>query len=79
MQFISVSINNQLVELGSPLPDSIYEFSVLLFMNVALNAAINNKNSVALFSLEMGADEIAKRMFGCKFQLQMSESHQQPP
>ena len=39
MQFISVSINNQLVELGSPLPDSIYEFSILLFMNVALNAA----------------------------------------
>ena len=39
MQFISVSINNQLVELGAPLPDSIYEFSVLLFMNVALNAA----------------------------------------
>ena len=39
MQFISVSINNRLVELGAPLPDSIYEFSVLLFMNVALNAA----------------------------------------
>ena len=39
MQFISVSINNQLVELGSPLPDSIYEFSVLLFMNVTLDAA----------------------------------------
>lgn len=38
MQFISVSINNQLVELGSPLPDSIYEFSVLLFMNVTLDA-----------------------------------------
>ena len=39
MQFISVSINNQLVELGSPLPDSIHEFSVLLFMNVTLDAA----------------------------------------
>ena len=39
MQFISVSINNQLVELGSPLPDSIYEFSVLLFMNVTLDTA----------------------------------------
>ena len=39
MQFISVSINNQLVELGSPLPGSIYEFSVLLFMNATLDAA----------------------------------------
>ena len=39
MQFIAVSINNQLMELGSPLPDSIYEFSVLLFMNVTLDAA----------------------------------------
>ena len=39
MQFISVSINNQLVELGSPLPDSIYEFSVLLLMNATLDAA----------------------------------------
>ena len=39
MQFISISINNQLVELGSPLPDSIYEFSVLLFMNVTLDVA----------------------------------------
>ena len=39
MQFISVSINNQLVELGSPLPDLIYELSVLLFMNVTLDAA----------------------------------------
>ena len=39
MQFITVSINNQLVELGSPLPDSIYEFGVLLFMNVTLDAA----------------------------------------
>ena len=39
MQFVSISINNQLVELGSPLPDSIYEFSVLLFMNVTLDAA----------------------------------------
>ena len=39
MQFISISINNQLVELGSPLPNSIYEFSVLLFMNATLDAA----------------------------------------
>ena len=39
MQFISVSINNQLVELGSPLPNSIYEFSVLLFMNATLDTA----------------------------------------
>ena len=39
MQFISVSINNRLVELGSPLPGSIYEFSVLLFMNATLDAA----------------------------------------
>ena len=39
MQFITVSINNQLVELGSPLPDSICEFSVLLFMNATLDAA----------------------------------------
>ena len=39
MQFVSISINNQLVELGSPLPGSIYEFSVLLFMNVTLDAA----------------------------------------
>ena len=39
MQFVTVSINNQLAELGSPLPDSIYEFSVLLFMNVTLDAA----------------------------------------
>ena len=39
MQFISISINNQLVELVSPLPDSIYEFSVLLFMNVTLDVA----------------------------------------
>ena len=40
MQFISVSINNQLVELGSPLPDSIYEFSVLLFMNATLDVTL---------------------------------------
>ena len=39
MQFISISINNQLVELGSPLPNSIYEFSVLLFTNATLDAA----------------------------------------
>ncbi|MBQ4262866.1 MAG: replicative DNA helicase [Bacilli bacterium] len=32
-------------------------------LNIALNAAINNKNSVAFFSLEMGAEEITKRMF----------------
>ena len=34
-------------------------------LNIALNAAINEKKSVAFFSLEMGAEEIAKRMFGC--------------
>ncbi len=34
-------------------------------LNVALNAAIQSKKSVAFFSLEMGADEIVKRMFGC--------------
>ena len=34
-------------------------------LNVALNAAINEHKSIAFFSLEMGADEIAKRMFGC--------------
>ena len=34
-------------------------------LNVALNAAIKNKNSIAFFSLEMGVEEIAKRMFGC--------------
>ena len=34
-------------------------------LNVALNAAIKNKNSIAFFSLEMGAEEIIKRMFGC--------------
>lgn len=34
-------------------------------LNIGLNAAINNKNSVALFSLEMGVEEITKRMFGC--------------
>ena len=39
MQFVSVSINNRLVELVAPLPDSIYEFSVLLFMNATLDAA----------------------------------------
>ena len=33
-------------------------------LNVGLNAAIHDKKSVALFSLEMGVDEIAKRMFG---------------
>ena len=35
-------------------------------LNVGLNASINNKNSVALFSLEMGEEEIVKRMYGCK-------------
>ena len=34
-------------------------------LNVALNAAIKNKNSIAFFSLEMGVEEITKRMFGC--------------
>lgn len=34
-------------------------------LNMALNAAIKEKKSVAFFSLEMGAEEIAKRMFGC--------------
>ena len=34
-------------------------------LNIALNAAIQSKKSVAFFSLEMGADEITKRMFGC--------------
>ncbi len=34
-------------------------------LNIGLNAAIQGKKSVALFSLEMGAEEIAKRMYGC--------------
>lgn len=34
-------------------------------LNIALNAAIKEKKSVAFFSLEMGAEEITKRMFGC--------------
>ena len=34
-------------------------------LNIALNAAIREKKSVAFFSLEMGSDEIVKRMFGC--------------
>ena len=34
-------------------------------LNIALNAAIKEKKSVAFFSLEMGAEEIIKRMFGC--------------
>lgn len=34
-------------------------------LNIALNAAIQSKKTVAFFSLEMGADEITKRMFGC--------------
>lgn len=33
-------------------------------LNMALNAAINEHKSIAFFSLEMGADEIMKRMFG---------------
>ena len=35
-------------------------------LNVGLNAAIDGKKSVALFSLEMGVEEITKRMFGCR-------------
>ena len=35
-------------------------------LNIGLNASINNKNSVALFSLEMSQEEIVKRMYGCK-------------
>ena len=34
-------------------------------LNLALNAAINEKKSVAFFSLEMGAEEVVSRMFGC--------------
>lgn len=34
-------------------------------LNVALNAAIKEHKSVAFFSLEMGSEEIIKRMFGC--------------
>ena len=34
-------------------------------LNVALNASIKEKKSVAFFSLEMSSDEIVKRMFGC--------------
>ena len=34
-------------------------------LNIALNAAIREKKCVAFFSLEMGAEEITKRMFGC--------------
>ena len=34
-------------------------------LNIALNASIKEKKSVAFFSLEMGSDEIVKRMFGC--------------
>ena len=34
-------------------------------LNIGLNAAIRDKKSVALFSLEMGVEEITKRMFGC--------------
>ncbi len=34
-------------------------------LNVALNAAINEKKSIAFFSLEMGVEEITRRMFGC--------------
>jgi replicative DNA helicase len=34
-------------------------------LNIALNAAIREKKSVAYFSLEMGVEELLKRMFGC--------------
>ena len=34
-------------------------------LNMALNIAIREKKSVAFFSLEMSAEEITKRMFGC--------------
>ncbi len=34
-------------------------------LNIALNVAIKEKKSVAFFSLEMSAEEITKRMFGC--------------
>ena len=34
-------------------------------LNIALNVAIKEKKTVAFFSLEMGAEEIIKRMFGC--------------
>jgi replicative DNA helicase len=34
-------------------------------LNIALNAAILEHKSVAFFSLEMGSEEIIKRMFGC--------------
>lgn len=35
-------------------------------LNVGLNASINDGKSVALFSLEMGEEEIVKRMYGCR-------------
>ena len=34
-------------------------------LNVALNAAINEHKSIAFFSLEMGVEEITRRMFEC--------------
>ena len=34
-------------------------------LNIALNAAIREKKSVAFFSLEMSSEELIKRMFGC--------------
>ena len=34
-------------------------------LNIALNASIKEKKSVAFFSLEMGVEEITKRMFSC--------------
>ena len=34
-------------------------------LNVALNAAIHEHKSIAFFSLEMGVEEITRRMFGC--------------
>ena len=35
-------------------------------LNVGLNACLNNKKSVAFFSLEMAQEEIVKRMYGCR-------------
>ncbi len=41
-----------------------------LALNIATNVAINEKKSVALFSLEMGAEELAKRMFSSVGQIE---------
>ncbi len=35
-------------------------------LNLGLNASLDNKNSIAYFSLEMGEEEIVKRMYGCR-------------